>query len=182
MKPDLRTGAPELSITTGPFNRFARHVHLADASGSLRAWRLAGIAWLPLLLDSAAQDLLDLLGRRPSVGPHDPVLPDDVAAAELLRGLQPVVARLGSGECVQVDGRSVQVARSRLGGEQLWLVLRLKAGAAELVRQTLRGGGSVAASGSAAVVSTAAGREGEAGGEGDQGALHQCCDGKEAQV
>src|SRR5690606_24244831 len=43
---------PEFSITAGPFNRLARHLHLADASGSLRAWRLAGIAWLPLLLDS----------------------------------------------------------------------------------------------------------------------------------
>ncbi len=52
MNDDARAGPPEFTITSGPFNRLARHVHLADASGSLLAWRLAGIAWLPLLLDS----------------------------------------------------------------------------------------------------------------------------------
>lgn len=52
----LDTAPREFSITTGgPFHALARRLHLVGSRGGLRAWRLAAIAWLPLLADSVVR-------------------------------------------------------------------------------------------------------------------------------
>ncbi len=129
MKPDLRTGAPELSITTGPFNRFARHVHLADASGSLRAWRLAGIAWLPLLLDSAIRVVLgariDPIVLDISVHARFLVaLPLLVVAEHLLRTqCQAAVTLLHVGKVIETSELERMVQRASRLRDNIWVEL-----------------------------------------------------------
>jgi hypothetical protein len=74
---------PQFSITSGPFNRQARRLRLADDAGNLSAWRFGAIAWLPLLLDSLV---------RVAIGARvDPIVQDISVHARFLVSLPVLV-------------------------------------------------------------------------------------------
>lgn len=129
MNDEIRAGPPEFSITAGPFNRLARRLHLADASGNLLAWRLASIAWLPLLLDSVIRAVL---GSR-----VDPIvldlsvharflisLPLLVVAEHLLRTqCQAAVTLLHAGNVIDRDELERMVQRASARRDNVWIEL-----------------------------------------------------------